>query len=96
MKAKYNNTFEYGRKIAKYLAFFALGVCAASLLAPEGSAVKAVLLAAGFVLLAATLVVMYKFCRCPYCGKRILTGILTLSNCPRCRRSLVSGKKVKR
>lgn len=97
MKARYDRTFEYGKKIAKYLVIFAIILCLASLfLAPEGSYLQVTLVVVSFVLMVSTLFVMYKYCRCPYCGKRIMTGVLTITACPRCHRSLTSGKKIKK
>ena len=31
---------------------------------------------------------------CPHCGKRIVNGVLVLKVCPKCKHSLVTGKKV--
>lgn len=97
MKARYDRTFEYGKKISKYLLIFAILLCLASLfLAPEGSYLQAALVILTFVLMLSTIYVMYRYCRCPYCGKRIMTGVLTVTACPRCHRSLTSGKKIKK
>lgn len=97
MKARYSNTFEYGKKMAKYLLIFALILCAASLLlAPGGSYLQVILMIVTFAVMIATVVVMYRFCRCPYCGKHIMTGILTITSCPRCHRNLSTGKKTKK
>ncbi len=97
MKAKYDRTFEYGKKISKYLIIFALILCVASLVfASQGSYLQMILVIATIGLMIATIVVMYKYCRCPYCGKHIMMGILAVTNCPRCRRSLTTGKKVKK
>ena len=35
-------------------------------------------------------------CRCPYCGKHIMLGVLAVKDCPRCRRNLATGKKIKK
>ena len=35
-------------------------------------------------------------CRCPNCGKVIFLGVLAVNTCPRCKRSLVTGNKVKK
>ena len=34
--------------------------------------------------------------RCPHCGKRIMFGVLKITVCPSCRRSLITGKKAKK
>ena len=95
MKARFDRTFEYGRNISKYLVIFAIVLCVLSLLVPQGTYVQIVIIAATLALTIATFVVLYKYCRCPYCGKRIMIGVLRVTVCPRCRRSLTSGKKIK-
>lgn len=95
MKARYNRTFEYGKKMSKYCIIFSIVLCVISLLVTQGSVVQIVLTVATVAMMVATVVCIYKYCICPYCGKHIVTGVLTVKNCPRCRRSLVSGKKIK-
>lgn len=95
MKAKFDRTFEYGRKMAKSCVLFAVVLCVLGLFMPQGTYLQVILIAATLAMLAATVVVMYKFCRCPYCGKRIMLGVLRVKFCPRCRRSLTTGKKMK-
>lgn len=95
MKAKFDRTFEYGKNISKYCVIFAIALCVLSLLVPQGTYLQVILIAATLAMLVATVVVMYKFCRCPYCGKRIMLGVLRVKSCPRCRRSLTTGKKMK-
>ena len=97
MKARFDRTFEYGKNLAKYLlvSAFVAGL-AALLLVPKGSAAQMILMVASFAFLIATIVVMAKYCRCPYCGKRIMAGVLVVTSCPSCRRNLTTGKKVKK
>lgn len=97
MKARYDRTFEYGRQLAKTSVICAVIVCIVNIFFfPAGSAAQLVGLGVSLILMVATVVIMYKYCRCPYCGKRIMTGVLTVKVCPSCRRSLASGKKVKK
>ena len=44
----------------------------------------------------AILVVAARGCRCPSCGKRIISGVLVLDTCPRCKRNLYTGDKPKK
>ena len=89
------SSFEYGRKLAIRLVIAASVCCVISLLCPEGSYYQF-----GFVALAAifigTIICVYQFCRCPYCGKHIMLGVLAVKDCPRCRRNLATGKKIKK
>lgn len=97
MKAHYDRTFEYGQKIVKYLLILVIVLgLASALLVPQNSTAQWVLVIAAFAMIAAALFVIYKYCRCPYCGKRIFGGVLAVKSCPKCRRNLVTGKKVKK
>ena len=40
--------------------------------------------------------VVVKYCRCPHCNRVIFLGVMALTSCPGCKRSLVTGKKVKK
>ena len=40
-------------------------------------------------------VVIFLYCRCPNCGKRVFLGLFKAVNCPRCRRNLITGEKSK-
>ena len=96
MKAKYENTLEYGKNISKWLVLFSAILAIASLLLfPAGSAQQLILLVGSVVCFVAAIVVIVKYCRCPYCGKMIITGVLVVTHCPSCRRDLKTGKKSK-
>lgn len=97
MKARYSKTFSYGRDMAKTSVILACISCAVTLLfLPSGTTVQIVGVCLTLGLIAATLFIMYKYCRCPYCGKHIMMGVLKVKSCPACRRNLESGKKVKK
>ena len=97
MKARYAKTLEYGKHMAKTTVICAAVTCLVSLfLLPSGSIYQGVALILSFALMVATVVFMVKYCRCPYCGKRIIMGVLTVKSCPACRRDLTSGKKTKK
>ena len=97
MKARFESNFEYGRKIAKYLLVAAIALMAVGLfVTPAESTAQAVVMFAIIGLIVATIVVVYRFCRCPYCGKHIFFGILKVKVCPACKRNLASGKKTKK
>lgn len=97
MKKVYENTFVQGRELVK--KFFAAAVISAALgivCEQMGNPVAPYLLVLTLVIMIATVYVMFKMCRCPHCGKRILTGVFVATTCPGCRRSLVTGKKMKK
>ena len=86
---KYENDFVYGRdRLKKLLIATAIG-CALSFFMPVA------FMCMTFVLFATALVCIFKYCRCPNCGKVIFFGVLAVKSCPRCHRNLVTGKKMK-
>ena len=97
MKPKFTSNFEYGKRTSKYCIIAAIILCLASiLLVPQGTMAQFILLVAAFATIIAAFVVMYRNCRCPYCGKRIMTGVLVVTSCPRCHRNLSTGRKSKK
>ena len=88
--------FERGQKIVKILIALAIGLCVAALMfSRENSTQQTWLIAGAATCLVGVVVVALRFCRCPHCGKRIINGVLVLKVCPKCKRSLITGKKVK-
>jgi len=97
MKVKYQSNFEYGRKMAKYTVCGSLIACIAGLIVFSGDPMmQTVCMVASIGLMAATFMFIYKFCVCPYCGKHVFFGVLSVKSCPRCRKNFETGKKTKR
>lgn len=97
MKKAHENTFAQGRELVKKLMAAALISGILGLVCDQLShPVAPYILGLTVIIMATTIYVMVTYCRCPHCGKRILTGILVATTCPSCRRSLVTGKKVKK
>ena len=97
MKPRFNSSFEYGKRLARNCVVAGVVFCLLGLFAtPSGSMAQVVLTLCSVCSLVATGVVMYRFCRCPYCGKRIMMGVLAITNCPRCRRNLTTGQKTRK
>lgn len=95
MKARFDRTFEYGKKMSKNCVIFAVALCVMSLFMPRNTYLQGIFIVATLALMVTAVVMMYKYCRCPYCGKRIMMGVLRVKACPRCRRNLSTGKKMK-
>ena len=94
---EYESKFSYGQRIVKYLLFVSIALSlAAVLLTQKGSVEQSILLLSALAVIAALLAVICKYCRCPHCGRRIFLGVLAVKSCPRCRRNLITGKKVKK
>ena len=92
---KYENDFVYGRERLRILLVATAVCCAASLLTPQYSLVQVALMCLTVVLFVTCLALIFKYCRCPNCGKVIFLGVMALKSCPRCHRNLVTGKKMK-
>ena len=71
--------------------------CAVSLLTPQSYLPVKMFFTIATVLLFITLIyIIVRECRCPHCGKIIFFGALSATHCPRCKRSLTTGKKQKK
>ena len=71
--------------------------CAGSLLTPQDFLSLKLFFTIATILLFATIVfIIVRECRCPHCGKIIFMGALSVTHCPRCKRSLTTGKKYKK
>lgn len=89
--------FERGRRIVLVMIAVALALGLGALLfTQEGTVENTVLAVASLVGIVAVIFAAMHFCRCPHCGKRIINGVLTLKVCPNCKRSLITGQKIKR
>ena len=97
MKARFDRSMEYGKQLVRFflLLTFVLGL-AALLLANGNQTLQLILLIASFVSLGMMAASIWRYCRCPYCGKRIIAGALAAKSCPACHRSLETGKKLKK
>ena len=87
--------FERGRRIVLIFVILAivLGVTAL-MFTKEDSKEQMILVSAAFFCVIAVIVSARLFCRCPHCGKSIVNGVLVLKVCPKCKHSLITGKKV--
>ena len=47
------------------------------------------------ILMIMALLVLFGACRCPWCGKRITSGLMKVEVCPHCKRDIETGKKRK-
>ncbi len=97
MKVSYPNTYARGQKLVRILLALAIAAAAAGmLLFREGTVQQAGCLVVSLAMLVGVVAAALRYCRCPYCGRRILGGVLVLEVCPGCRRSLYTGDKLKK
>ena len=50
---------------------------------------------AASLLMVLSLICLFAFCRCPWCGKRITSGLMQIKVCPHCNRNLETGLRAK-
>ena len=92
---KYENDFVDGRDRLKILLVATVIGCTLSLLTPKYSYFQVACMCMTVILFVTSLVLIFKYCRCPNCGKVIFLGVMAVKSCPRCHRNLVTGKKMK-
>ena len=91
------SNYEAARGRLKTVMFAAILACAGSLLTPQTYIQLKLFFTVATVILFATMVyIIVRECRCPHCGKIIFMGALAATHCPRCKRSLTTGKKMKK
>ena len=90
------SSYERGRNIVRVLVVLAiiLGV-SALMFTHENSREQMFLVIASSACVVGGVLVGCLFCVCPHCGKRIVSGVLVLRVCPKCKHDLLTGAKVK-
>ena len=87
-KKQYNSDFEKGRKYIRILLCVAMLIVGTSYFyTVPGSPQQIGSLIFGFACILGTVVVNFKYCRCPYCGFNYH------DTCPKCHRNVETGKK---
>lgn len=88
--------FEKAKNAVKACIAGSVICCAADLLfVPEGSNMAAYLLLGSIIFAVLSIILIFNFCKCPYCGKRITVGLFAVKECPSCRRDLATGQRRK-
>ncbi|MBQ1503997.1 MAG: hypothetical protein IIZ49_01265 [Oscillospiraceae bacterium] len=91
------NNYETARGRLRSVMIASAAACAGSLLTPQNYLPLKLFFTVATILLFATVVmIIVRECRCPHCGKIIFMGALSATHCPRCKRSLTTGKKYKK
>ena len=97
MKNMRTRNFEDTKSLIKTLVVLAVICCVGGLFfTAEGSRLQLILVLLTLVFMVAALVVVFLYSRCPSCGKVIAFGVLKATCCPRCKRNLVTGQKMKK
>ena len=97
MKTNLTSSFARGQKKVRWLLVLAIGAGLCGLLLfSEKSAPQLLFYVLSLGLLISIPFVAKRECRCPYCGKSVISGVLVLEICPKCKRNLYTGEKVKK
>ncbi len=92
----YINSFIRGRDLLKKLLVGDMASAVLAIVFKSNPMVMGVFSIATIILFIAIIYIAVKYCRCPNCGKVIVIGVLAVDACPRCKRNLVTGKKMKK
>ena len=91
------SNYESARSRLRTVMIAAAMACAGSLLTPQNYlSLKLFFTVATVILFGTMIFIIVRECRCPHCGKIIFMGALSATHCPRCKRSLTTGKKQKK
>ena len=97
MKNMRTRNFEDTKRLIKTLVVLAVICCVGCLFfTQEGTVLQAVLVILTLVFMVAAITVVFLYSRCPSSGKVIALGVLQATCCPRCKRNLVTGQKMKK
>jgi hypothetical protein len=89
--------YEAARARLRTVVIASAVACVGSVLTPQSYlSLKLFFTMATVLLFVTVIVITVRECRCPHCGKIIFFGALSATHCPRCRKSLSSGKKQKK
>ena len=93
----YVNSFIHGRELCKKTMVSTLVCAVLSLIGRSINPYMQIFFTgATLILFVATVVIIVRECRCPHCGKIIFLGVLAVTACPKCKRNLTTGKKVRK
>lgn len=60
-----------------------------------GTQASVYLMLLSLILMGLSILILLALCRCPWCGKRIVSGLMKVEICPHCKRDLETGLKAK-
>ena len=92
----YTNNFTYGRDLVKKLVIAAAAACVLGLLTQSNQTLQLIFVVASTLVFIYAIYTIIKYYRRPSCNKVIFFGLLAAKTCPRCKRSLTTGQKVKK
>ena len=94
--AEFGHLYLDGRDLVKKLVIAAAIACVLGLLTQSNPTLQLIFVVASTLVFIYAIYTIIKYCRCPSCNKVIFFGLLAAKTCPRCKRSLTTGQKVKK
>lgn len=89
-------SFKSAKKTVAVLIALSVVGCITGLVFFESSSQESSIIAlASVILLTLAISVAFKWGRCPWCGKLLISGMYSKKICPACNRDLETGKKKK-
>lgn len=91
-----NLNFKTARKLVMVFMIASL-VCALGgmIFVRPGTQASVYIVLLSLILMILALMILFGLCRCPWCGKRITSGLMKVEVCPHCWRDLETGMKRK-
>ncbi len=91
-----NVNFKTARKLVMIFMTASL-ICALGgmIFIRPGSQASIYVVMLALILMTIALLILFGLCRCPWCGKRITSGMMKVEVCPHCKRDIDTGMKVK-
>lgn len=88
--------FKTARRVVMFLIVLSFAFALVGLIALKpGTAANFYVMMAAFLLMLVAIFFMVVFCRCPWCDKRIFSGMMKVQVCPHCKRDIDTGMKAK-
>ncbi len=91
---RFESDFAYGRDLVKKLLIGSVAACVFTLFTQ--GAIQLAFMGLTVACVVGAIYILVKYCRCPHCGKVIFFGMLAIRQCPRCKRNLFTGQKMKK
>lgn len=91
-----NLNFKTARKLVMVCMIASL-VCALGgmVFVRPGTVASIYIVLLSLILMILALIILFGLCRCPWCGKRITSGLMKVEVCPHCKRDIETGLKRK-
>ena len=85
------------RKLVMWTMVLSVICAVAGLLFFEpGTVASLYITVAAFGLMVVSIVILFGFCRCPWCGQRVTHGLMKAEYCPHCKKDFDTGLRYRK